>query len=209
MLTHLPGARNQRGIVLLLTLIVLVAMSLAGIGLMRSVLTSNRVAANLAFQQSAAQSAGVGLERAIAWIERANGEEVAVGPAMTPRLYGHVSATVADPVSFRAIREDPAAGQTWEAFWQLQVAAGNVNTLPEDGAGNVTSFLINRLCVGLGSPTAGATCEASPVTNSSSETSSKGTGLKLTVPSQVYYRITVRVVGPRNAVAFSQAIVAL
>ncbi|HEX2011423.1 MAG TPA: PilX N-terminal domain-containing pilus assembly protein, partial [Roseateles sp.] len=70
MLSRYPKPERQRGVVLLLSLIVLAAMSLAAIGLMRSVLISNRVAGNLAFQQSATQSADVGLETAIAWLEQ-------------------------------------------------------------------------------------------------------------------------------------------
>jgi type IV pilus assembly protein PilX len=206
MLNRTPYLNRQKGIVLILALIVLVAMSLAGIGLMRSVMTSNRVASNLAFQQSAALSAGVGLEQAIAWLERANGETNGATPPV-PKLNNHVEIIAPETVAYRANRADPASGQTWEAFWSNQGLA--ITTLPEDGAGNVVSFMINRLCLNTGSPTGGADCEASPVLNSATETSSKGTGIKLTVPSQVYYRITVRVVGPRNAVAFSQAVVAL
>jgi len=211
-----PASRpQQHGLVLLLTIIVLVAMSLAGIGLMRSVLSSNRVAANLAFQQSAAQSGNAGVERAIAWLERANGQEIdnpaiPAVPPKVPKLTQHHDADVpGGEAAYRAIREDPAAGTTWEAFWEDQVDNGLVNTLPEDGAGNVVSYLIHRLCVNTGDPLGGANCEASPVLNSSAATSSKSAGPKLKAPGQVYYRITVRVVGPRNAVAFSQAVVAL
>src|SRR4051794_33864237 len=45
--------RRQQGVVLLIALIVLVAMTLAGIGLVRSVDTGNMVAGNLAFKQGA------------------------------------------------------------------------------------------------------------------------------------------------------------
>ena len=54
-----------------------------------------------------------------------------------------------------------------------------------------------------------AKAEISPTLSSSVQNSSKTGGLKLTVPSQVYYRITVRVQGSRNAVSYSQAVVAI
>jgi len=45
-------ARKQRGVVLLIALIILVAMTLAGIGMMRSIDTGNMIAGNLAFRDS-------------------------------------------------------------------------------------------------------------------------------------------------------------
>ena len=51
---------KQRGVVLLLTLIILVAMTLASIGMMRSVDTATVVAGNLAFKQSTAYAADGG-----------------------------------------------------------------------------------------------------------------------------------------------------
>lgn len=51
---------KQRGVVLLLTLIILVAMTLAGIGMMRSVDTATVVAGNLAFKQTTSNAADGG-----------------------------------------------------------------------------------------------------------------------------------------------------
>ena len=48
---------HQRGIVMIVALVVLVAMTLAAIALTRTVYTSNIVAGNLAFQQAATHSA--------------------------------------------------------------------------------------------------------------------------------------------------------
>ncbi|MCV2359496.1 hypothetical protein LNV08_10965 [Paucibacter sp. TC2R-5] len=212
-----PVRQQQRGIVLLLAIIVLVAMSLATIGLMRSVLTSNRVAGNLAFQQSATQSSDMGVERAVAWLEQKSREQT-IDPAKptappTPanKLFGNITAGGAEPYSYRASRADPdpVTQQTWEAFWNATLVANNlVNTLPVDAAGNTVSFVIHRLCAFAGDPLA-SNCESSATLSSSTQTSSKSSGIKLLVPSQTYYRITVRVQGPRNAVSFVQAVVAI
>ena len=59
-----PQARAQRGVVLFIALIVLVAMSLAGIALMRSVDTNVLVAGNLAFRQTNTMYGDVGVEAA-------------------------------------------------------------------------------------------------------------------------------------------------
>jgi Tfp pilus assembly protein PilX len=217
--THLKGSGmlvRQRGMVLLLSIIVLVAMSLAGIALMRSVFTSNRVAGNLAFQQSASASAEIGTESAIAWLEQQSRLWSAANtPANT--LFNNISIGAGNPVAYRAVRQDPATNlgvgvpdQTWEQFWQQVAVANNwVNSLPVDAAGNTVSYIIQRLCSLTGDPMVSANCEGQPVQSSSVETSSRGSGVKLKLPGRIYYRITVRVAGPRNAVAFHQSIVSL
>ena len=202
---------RQRGIVLLLSLIVLVAMSLAAIGLMRSVLTSNRVASNLAFQQSATQSADVGIETAIAWLEQKSRQLASDNPpVMTNGLFANITAGVQDTVNYVSKREDPGPTQAWDDWWQNVLVVNNqINALPVDAAGNTVAFAIHRLCNGSGDPLSGIGCEAPTTMGAGVQSSSKSNSIKLQVPSQIYYRITVRVQGPRNAVSFVQAIVAI
>lgn len=213
MLNHRPPFRGQQGIVLVLALIVLAAMSLAAIGLMRGVLGSNRVAGNLAFQQAAVQAADVGVETAVAWLEQKTAETAQNNPAPAPatpanKLYNNISKGASEAYSYVATRADPGSTQTWENFWQTLVTAEVVNTLPADATGNTVAFVIHRLCADAGEPTA-SRCEAAPVLPTAVATSSKSSTIKLKEASQVYYRITVRVQGPRNATSFIQAIVAI
>ena len=73
-MTAVAPAQGQRGLVLFVALIVLVAMTLAGIGMVRSVDTANLIAGNLAFKQGTIQSADRGIEAAFQWlIPRATG----------------------------------------------------------------------------------------------------------------------------------------
>jgi len=62
------GPRRQGGVVLLIALIVLVAMTLAGIGMMRSIDTGTIVAGNIGFRESAVASADGGVEAARTWL---------------------------------------------------------------------------------------------------------------------------------------------
>jgi len=203
--------RAQRGMVLILSIVVLVAMSLAGIALMRSVLAGNRVAGNAAFQQAASMAADVGTERAIAWLEQQARQTDATG-APVNRLWTHKTIGGTETVGYRAIREDPdpSFNETWEEAWAVHVAEANrINTLPPDAAGNMVSYLIQRLCTYEGDPAGGANCEASPVQATATAGNSKGAGQKMKLPPRIYYRITVRVEGPRNAVSFTQSIVSI
>jgi Tfp pilus assembly protein PilX len=195
---HAPPLRQQ-GIVLLVALVVLIGMTLAGLSLLRSVFTSNRVAGNLAFQQAATQSADVGVETAIAWLESNND-----GTAL------HQSRDAADgELGYFARREDPGPGQSWEDFWQqVLVNSKRVNKLPPDAAGNTIEFVIHRLCNAVGDPLAGARCELSPQANSEGN-SQTALSPAFSAPQQQYYRITARVTGPRNTLSYVQVVVAM
>lgn len=195
-----PGLARQpaqRGAILIVSLIVLVAMTLAGIGLMRSVSTGNRVAGNLAFQQAATQSADVGIEAAIAWLEANNAGAT---------LYDHSAAGL----GYRAARDDPAPNASWEKFWEpVKATSSGVRQLGVDASGNRVAYVIHRLCNGTGNPSSGIGCAVAPATVGA-EGGSKGSNVPLIkLPSQQYYRITARVEGPRNTVSFVQVVVAM
>ncbi|MGZ5651056.1 MAG: pilus assembly PilX family protein, partial [Usitatibacter sp.] len=59
---------RQQGVVLLIALTVLVAMSLAGVALMRSVDNTVVVAGNLAFKTASVQVADYGSQQAVTWL---------------------------------------------------------------------------------------------------------------------------------------------
>jgi len=66
---RLPTPRSQRGTMLIIALIVLVAMTLAGIATMRSVDTATVMAGNIAFRQSALNAADQGVQAAFALLQ--------------------------------------------------------------------------------------------------------------------------------------------
>lgn len=207
-----PHAK-QGGVVLMIALIVLVAMTLAAIAMVRSVDTTNVIAGNLAFQQATTHSGDAGTEAAVAWLEANAGGTLWV--SNIPNAY---SAT--------AVNQSPAAGQSWDNFWTTTIdpnpltppvanltcsAAGQACTLPTDAAGNTVTYSITRLCNAQGDPTTAATgCAASVVTSVNPGASSQGSGeIGLQYSSQIYYRITSRIVGPRNTVSYVQSIIAM
>lgn len=196
----------------MLALVVLAAMSLAAVGLMRGVLGSNRVAGNLAYQQAAVQAADVGAETAIAWLEQLSAETIPGSTANAPainanRQYQNLTKEGGATYNYVATRADPGANQTWESFWQVLVAAQQVNELPVDATGNRVSFVIHRLCAFTGEPK-DAVCETAPA-QATPTTNGMRDGDKVDPLGQTYYRITVRVQGPRNATSFIQVMAAI
>lgn len=202
---------KQRGVVLVIALIVLVVMTLAGIALVRSVDTSNIIAGNLAFQQSATHASDRAIEVAMAWLQECNTTHVtctANPPFNDDPAVGYFAAAVNinNPRS-------PAAGQTWDGYWKQNIQSLLVNNSvtinPPDAAGNTPSYIIDRLCQNAGPPTGGGSCAQSPLLTTTGGSSEEAGEVTLNLPSLVYYRITVRTVGPRNTVSYVQSIVAM
>lgn len=190
-------SRHERGTVLLIALILLVVMTLAGIALVRSVSTSNIIAGNLAFQQATTHSADNGVETAVAFLEASS-----AGTTLHTSILTGANRYV-------AVRQDPAAGQSWDAFWNATLAgSGAVNTLAADAAGNTVSYVVHRLCNAAGLPTYPG-CSASPVDTGSGGNSMGAGVIQLNAPRQIYYRITARVTGPRNTLSYVQVVVAI
>jgi type IV pilus assembly protein PilX len=191
----LPMARAQRGVVLVIALVVLVAMSLGGVAILRSVDTSTLIAGNYAFKQGTLQSANIGIESAIKWItaNRTNlGTDGAGYYSSTSRLSGQ-----------RFKWEDPNA-------WTNAVQVGG----GADAAGNTVKYVIHRLCTTTGPVSPANPCATNIGSGSDvafdapAEGSSNASGSSaFTSPPKMYLRVIARSTGPRNAVSYVQAMV--
>ena len=191
-------AGRQSGIVLIVALIVLVAMTLAAIALVRSVSTNNMIAGNLAFKQAATHSGDTGVEAAVKYLAGLAGSNV---------LYND------DPgngysASGSSASHNPIAGQSWDAFWANSLAP-RAYTMAIDNSGNTVSYVIDRLCSASGSPTGGAGCIASPSISSATGNGEESGNAGLNRATATYYRITVRIAGPRNTVNYIQSVVSM
>jgi len=189
----MPPRRAQRGAVLFIALIVLVAMSLAGLALMRGVDTGSLIASNLAFKQSATAAGDEGIEAARIWLSANSGSTLysdLPSSAYYSTMQTNVDLTGGDPTK-------P------DFDWSTAVS------LTPDAAGNQVSYVIQRLCELPGDPASVNCIRATGA--SSSSTGTKGAvsygGYAISVPTGAFYRITVRVLGPRNTVSFVQATV--
>ena len=191
-------AKRQRGTVLFIALIVLVAMTLAGIAIMRSVDTATLIAGNLAFKQATIQSSDNGVEQAYQWL-LAN----RVTLANTNLAAGYYSSRPGTEPNWN----DPL---TWASAF----------TVGTDAAGNTTSYLIHRLC-NCPDTLYNGTCATGPaqqcaLTSASNVAPPPGQGDSFSVGApgyledpKVYYRVTVRTQGPRNTTSFVQSMVAI
>src|SRR5688572_5162510 len=128
--------RAQQGVVLFVSLIILVAMTLAGIALMRSVDTNVLIAGNLAFRQANTMYADTGVEAARAWLSAntASLENNQPGGAL------HYWANYQPGLNFLGTAVAPDVNYNWD-----QAA-----TFAAPDPAYTISYVIHRLCGGAG-----------------------------------------------------------
>lgn len=196
--------QRQRGTMLIIALIVLVAMTLVGIATMRSVDTASLVAGNIAFKQSSIGGADQGLQAAYTWLTNN-------APGGSAKAPGNMFLT--DHTGFGYFSAVPTIEPDWtqNSSWTSEFKLNNGNP---DAAGNVVSYLIHRMCpvpncapntTCLGVPnTCGSTPDELTFTGEGSDQSKAQTYTK---PPAIHYRLTARALGPRNSVTVVQTMV--
>lgn len=219
--SRLPVA--ERGVVLLISLMILVALSLAAIALVRSVDTTNVIAGNLAFQKSATISGDAGTEAALkTLVDLKTAQKLDQDDAS--KAY---TATAVDAV-YTSLAGGPINARAWEDYWWASIqknknltnnavtakvcgaGGGPVCTLPTDLAGNTVSYTIQRLCTRAEPPeNASNECVRVNLPGGDPRGNFDSPSPEMQPLKQQAYRITTRIVGPRNTISFIQAILAI
>lgn len=184
--------QRQSGIVLMVALIMLVAMSLAGVALMRSVETAVMVAGNFAFKEAAVQSTDLGVQAAATWVGTTNKNSPASLYDDNPAIGYFSSMPAVDPNFF----DDGAWTQS-----------AQVNGGAPDAAGNRVRYIVHRMCPlpGLNWSDPDNECMIQMTSAAEGEGSSNKPGAPPPMALPIlYYRVTTRVDGPRNTVTISQ-----
>lgn len=181
---------KQTGISLFIALISLVAMTLAGIALIRAVDTTNVISGNFAFRQASLHTTDVGIEAAI----------TALNTIVTTSLdANYPSGCATGACNYYPTRQTiNSAGIPTSIDWTA------VPSTTIDSSYKV-QYVIDRLCDG---PTPVTDVSGKCMRTSQSSVGSKKAGaVSFTSASQVYYRTTIRVVGPRNTSSIVQTII--
>jgi Tfp pilus assembly protein PilX len=183
--------RREQGVVLFIALIVLVAMSLAGLGLMRSVDTGTLVASNLAFKQGAVHGSDRGIEVARSWLMTNSSGSNLDNDREADGYYATTQSNL------DLLGNDPSKA---DFDW-----SGKSKDIGTDAAGNRIQYVIHRMCETVGA-VAGVNCVRVASTDG---LSAKKTGVHygsygIESKASVYYRVTAKVTGPRNTVTYVQ-----
>lgn len=209
---HQRCPSRQKGVVLLITLIMLVSMTLAAIALVRSVDTTNLVSGNLAFQQASAQAADLGTEQAIAYL---------YSSTLTGLMNcDGTGAGITCPTGYKSFYEPalepptPVSGgtKTWEDFWaSIKAVTGVVplNGLPTGYSG---AFVVEAMCSAPRRQGCAILTSTTTVTVPQGQDmggQNRPFGDELLTTNMGYFRVTTRIEGPRNSVGYVQTLLGI
>lgn len=190
---------RQDGVVLVITLFVLVAMSITAVILFRKIDIATLIAGNIAFKQGTTLAADLGVEAARTWLNANSG--LSLESNQTGSAYFASFPYNSNP-ALQVDFHGRDASTTNDFDWTTAATV----TRPVNDPYTI-SYVIHRLCDAPGKPTSVA-CQRSAVggvTLSTKGTPSYG-GYAIAAATQVYYQVTVRISGPRNTVSHVQAI---
>ena len=172
----------QRGVVLFIALIVLVAMTMAGLAMMRAVDTNNLIAGNLAFKNAAVSAGDAAVEAARTWLT-----------AKTP---GQLEADQAGYFANWQPSFDPKTFN-WTA---------NGTLVGTDNYGNTIYYVAHRMCNESAKSIDATDCvKVGTVSVGSTKGGGSYGSAPLTGTSLVFYRITAKIEGPKFTVSYIQA----
>lgn len=209
--------KRQQGISLIVVLIGLIIISFAAIALLRSTDTATLIAGNLAFKKAALASGDASTEAAITWLQ--NNAGATLQSDAVAKGYYATSRDACDLTGSRTPNDN-----TDDVDWTGSGLGTNCNvaglaTTPVGvGAGYAVSYVINRMCNAEGDPNSALSASGGAMICSRADVASTGSSTQVgpsysrrpfSGTSQIYYRITTRVTGPRNTVRYVQAFVVL
>jgi type IV pilus assembly protein PilX len=176
--------KRQRGAILLITLVVLVVLLMTGLALYRSTQVVTDVAGNMAFKQAALPIANIAIEQAVATINGISNFNTSIANQYYPIQLSNDADGLPKTIS-------------WGTIPSTHVNAGQQS-------GFAFQSIIDRLCIGpLPVTNPGIQCAVGQtITNSSYKVNSP-----FYASGMIYYRVTVRVTGPKNTLTFVQAII--
>ncbi len=203
--------RNQKGIVLIVALLVLVALTIASLGLLRSVDTTTAATGNLGFKKDIYRQSNRGVQDALnkLLIIRSTEGELPYANNISSTGPGYYATATALPVDPRGIPvillnapipTTPGTTTSTAGLGEFAVPVGDPS-----GGGYLFRYTTERLCPAAGAPdrstnlcreAAGAGALAGNTTDS-----------KLGLSGTIYVRLTLRVDGPKNSVSYFQTMV--
>ena len=185
--------RRQQGIVLVVALIVLIVMALVGLGMMRQATTGVSIAGNVAFRQNALSAGDFGTNSGLNFLQTTfQTNASSLNGDMAPSYYATWGAnTNGDPIQLFQNAAPPPAIM--------------------DSLGNTVQYIVERLCAVPGPSNAiGQQCSVNDQAASNSTKggtpANYGTAGNTDVPPPLY-RISAKVIGPKNSTAYTQVIV--
>lgn len=212
---RLPALRKaQSGVSLLFTLMALVVLAFGAVALTRSVDTGTLIMGNLGFKQDALVSASSATEEALTWLQ-ANVSGTTLDANIPDRGYYASSIDKLDPAGTHTSNTNKLPLVNWDGDCN-GAALGtfeNCEVLPFTGTkvnNNKVQWVITRLCDNVGAPSGTNLCvrPAVAVTSTAVDRGALHPGGRISSSiASPYFRVIVRVEGPRNTVSYTETLI--
>lgn len=212
---QVPLRASQGGAMLLIVMVVLVSLTYAALSLFRSADVGVLLTANLSFKRDAQNQAGIALNEVVKIMSASTFSS-------TDPLYcsdsAHCSGGNTLNLSMRLLSADPKTGVPLIMLKDTDLSAGassfdalfKATVATNSSAKLYTRYLIERMCDGFIAATS-QDCQSGQWDKQGGSHQGAGTSGGGGTPASVlpFYRVTVRVDGPRNTRAYAQTIVSL
>jgi hypothetical protein len=196
-----PFPHREHGVVLFVALLVMVALSIAGVALLRSTDAATAVTGNLVLKQAASLAVDRGIERAINAVWEAAPMLDRTQHAPAQNFYACIrGSTGACMAANGIVPKIPDLLLSVNGCSGAGLASG---LLANDDAGNRSCYVIERMCLAPG-PAIRSNCNLATGALGADPGTEHYVGLIR--PGDAFYRVTVRVEGPRNTVTYAQAV---
>ena len=170
---------NQRGVILILVLILMAVMLIGGLALMKSVGSTTLITGNIAFKEAATQAADVAFQNAENFLNALTAPDTAVTGQYLPLEQAVDASGLPTSVSWSGISTTSAGMYRYQ-------------------------WIIERLCSG-SLPVTDPATQCRTAAGALQGSQRIGAPVYESLPP-VYYRVTVRVTGPHNALSFAQGL---
>lgn len=210
--------KRQQGVVLVIALIALAAITLAALSLVRSVDTGVLIAGNQAFKEACLGASDVAIESASSWLAAQSATPGALDKDNAAAGYYATTMEGCD-LTGNLTQTDTTDDVAWgggSVNANCGARAQGVSNMP---SGYASSLLITRMCQSPGSANAGGARCASDVIPTqgrlhdtpdySYRIQNAAERVRGSGQASVYYRIVARVVCPRNSTSFVESIISL
>jgi hypothetical protein len=159
------------------------------------------IAGNMAFRQGATAAGDAGVEAARTWLM--SNSSALINDSSSSGYYANSQMDL--DLTGNKTPNDQADDVAWEGS-----GVSTPKCLTKDNAGNTVCYIIHRMCNESGEAISSSKCSVRQTSKSGSNVGGKRQmetyqqGSWTDVANQAYYRITVRIEGPRNNTSFIQ-----
>lgn len=183
--------KRQSGVAMIVVMVALLVMLTTVISLFRNSGGALSIVGNMGLKQNTTSVGDIGVEFARNWLTDPLRTKTDLAAANAAAGYFETTTVAFDPLTYN---------------WTT--AGNSVVATADDGTGNAVRVVTHRLCSLTGMIDAvGQQCVFAPPTNGGGSRQLGGVATGLGITKTPVYRITVRVMGPRDTLSYSQVLV--